>query len=78
MSAKTIAFLTSIESDVEVISNEIASIIETLAKISMQNGLFCNYLNRIEMHMQLLSQYQMEENFINTSIPMFPKIKKIF
>jgi hypothetical protein len=78
MGRKTLAFLLSLTTDVDVVSGEVATLISAFAAKTVQNLCYSHYLRRIENHIELINNYQLDESFLNPDYAIFPKIKKIF
>lgn len=77
MDRKVIAFLLSLNTDVEILSTETSRLINTLAAKTLQNLCYAHYLRRIDNHIELMNNYQLDEGFLSPDYAIFPKIKKI-
>lgn len=70
-------FLLSLNTDINFTSSELQNKIDELVTNHLQLVCFINYQRRVDLHLQLISNFQIEDYFVNTGVPMFPKIKKI-
>lgn len=78
MDRKVIGFLLSLNTDVEILSAESSKLVNMLAAKTLQNLCYAHYLRRIENHIELMNNYQVDEGFLSPDYAIFPKIKKIF
>jgi hypothetical protein len=66
------------QTDVDLVAEDIEMKINQIVKQMAQISCYEDYRRKTLMHIELIKELKTEGSFVNPSISMFPKIKKIF